>query len=75
MLYGSLPIVEMGMITEVYADCLEIEVVGNNFWTTYYRVLRPPGEYELVRVPTVRVGREIASLNPALFAKIRPLTH
>lgn len=75
MLYGSLPIVEMGIITEFYADAFDIEVVGDNFWITYYRVLHPPGEYELVRVPVARVGRAIASLNPALFTKIRPLTH
>ena len=73
--YKSLPIVEMGTITEVYADTLDVEVVGENFWVTFYRVLRPPGELELVRVPIVRVGRAISTLNFALFAQLRQPTH
>ena len=68
--YDGLPIVEMGVITELYADVLDVHVVGENFWVTYYRVLRPPGETEFVRVPIARVGRALASLNPAKFRQL-----
>jgi hypothetical protein len=74
-MFGGLPIVEMGTITEVYADTLSVEIVGANFWVTYYRVMQPPGEFELVQVPVARVGRAIASYNSALFAKLKLLTH
>ena len=76
MLFSGLPIVEMGTITEVYADCFDIEVVGDNFWVMYYRVLRPPGDPQMIKVPTVRVGRSLASFVPNTFARaLRAGTH
>ena len=69
-MFEALPIVEMGVITEVYADTISVQVVGINFWVTYYRVLQPPGELELVQVPVARVGRALSSLNTTLFAKL-----
>jgi len=73
MLFSGIPIVEMGTITEVYADTLSIEIIGTNFWTTYYRVMCPPGESEPVKVPIARVGRALASYNPGLFAQLAKL--
>lgn len=75
MPFSGLPIVEMGTITEVYADTIDIEIIGANFWITYYRVLRPPGEFDLVKVPVARIGRAIASYKPALWARLTRGAH
>lgn len=65
----TMPIVEMGAVIEYYADCIDLDVIGTNYWTTYSRIHREGATRELVKVPLLRVGRPLVLFRPNWFAR------
>lgn len=62
----QLPLVEMSQILEVDADGIieNVEIVGTDFITTFFRITMPFGFAEPIRVPVLRVRRPVLSYQP-----------
>jgi hypothetical protein len=62
----QLPLIELQTIIDIDADGIidDVELLGSNFQTTFYRVLQPFGYKDPVRVPVLRVRRPLLSYEP-----------
>jgi hypothetical protein len=71
MLNVNPPLIEIGAVPELFADCIgPVQVIGSVFWVSFCRLQVPAGMTSMARVPIIRIGRALSDYHPGELARL-----